>query len=57
MINLVITILGFIAVLGTLGIWVAWSNAMFYGVLGTIVIALGAVVAIGLLARHKSTGR
>lgn len=54
MIDIVISILGLIAVLGVLGIWVAWSNAIFFGVLGTIVIALSALVAILLLTRHKS---
>ena len=57
MIDIVISILGLIAVLGVLGIWVAWSNAIFYGVLGTIGVALGALIAIVLLTRHKSTER
>ena len=57
MIDIVISILGLIAVLGVLGIWVAWSNAIFFGVLGTIAIALGAIIAIVLLTRHKSAQR
>lgn len=57
MINIVITILGLIAVLGVLGIWVAWTNALFFGILGTIAIAIGAIVAIVLLTHHRSTER
>lgn len=55
MINTVISILGLIAILGVVGIWVAWTNEIFFGVLGTIVVVLGALIAILLLMRHKAS--
>jgi len=55
MIDLVLTVLGFIAVLSILAIWAAWNEAVFVGVLAAFGLAIGSIAAIAYLWRKRTT--
>jgi uncharacterized membrane-anchored protein len=53
MFDVLLTILGLITVVSILAIWVAWSNAMFYGVLVAFLVAVGSTMALAYFWRRR----